>query len=163
VRGCHVAEVLCGLLGGVFYEACDLRKAIRRVRGWPWRSADELDLCPYLMTVLIRLLAAGVAVFLVNRDCTLSSWECGLIGMAPEFSLSLLGRLSVRCRALLGTVRAGVEAQKRPGGTSVPLPPTGESPCLSTPPLELHIVGSGKGVPEGVPSSDQCVGSRDAR
>jgi len=71
-----VAACLWGLLGATAVEALDLYKAIRRVKGYPWRHPDEVPLGPYLLSVVIRV---GLGV-LAAAVCAASSQIGGPAG-----------------------------------------------------------------------------------
>jgi hypothetical protein len=160
IGSCHTVEaVVCGLLGALLYEACDLWKAIRRVKGFPWRSPGEMRLGPYLTSAILRLLAGGIAAALVCLTERRTPLEFALIGMAPDFFLSLSGLISVRSRALLATVRAGVEARRHADEASESPPTPDESATLSP---ELHMVSRRGGVAEGRVGVEPLLGGRDA-
>lgn len=57
-----VEYALFGLLGGFLVEAVELRRAIQKTKGWPWRDPDEPSFGPWLTAILLRLAAsAGLA------------------------------------------------------------------------------------------------------
>ena len=56
-----IAACLWGLCGAAAVEGLDLYKAIRRIKGYPWRHPDEVPLGPYLLSVVIRV-GLGVVV-----------------------------------------------------------------------------------------------------
>ena len=54
--------LLWGLAGAGAVEGLDLYRAINRVKGFPWRRADEVPFSAYLTSVIIRAaLGAGLA------------------------------------------------------------------------------------------------------
>ena len=59
--------LLWGLTGAAFIEALDLYGAIRRIRGYPWKSEGEVPFGPYLLSIFIRLgVGAGLAAALAS-------------------------------------------------------------------------------------------------
>jgi hypothetical protein len=49
-----------GLVGAICVEGVELTRAIRRVKGWPWRMPGEATLGPYLASVAIRLVTSAL-------------------------------------------------------------------------------------------------------
>lgn len=119
-----IAACLWGLCGAAAVEGLDLYKAIKRVKGYPWRHPDEVPLGPYLLSVVIRV-GLGVLAAVV---CAASSQIAGPAGAlaAGDAAPKLFEQLAR-------------------------LPSTGRSPEYIPPPRE--VTPQGVSHPENMPDS----------
>jgi hypothetical protein len=122
-----VAACLWGLLGASAVEALDLYKAIRRVKGYPWRHPDEVPLGPYLLSVVIRV-ALGVLAAAVCAASSQIGGPAGALaaGYAAPKLFEQLARLSISQRDPDYRTQDGESPKKDADHReSLPVPPVG--------------------------------------
>jgi hypothetical protein len=83
---------LWGLAGAGAVEASELYSAVRSAKAFPWGRPGELNLGPYLFSVVLRLALGAFAALLCVKSGPLGPAGAAAAGIAAPKLLEQLGR-----------------------------------------------------------------------
>jgi hypothetical protein len=87
-----LAACLCGIVGAGAIEISELYGAIRFAKDFPWRRAGEVPLCPYLVSVILRLILGMIAAAICASAGPLGTLGAVAAGIAAPKLLEEIGR-----------------------------------------------------------------------
>lgn len=127
-----VEYALFGLLGGFLVEAVELRRAIQKTKGWPWRDPDEPSFGPWLTAILLRLAASAGLAYGFGAGGQIS----GALGALTAGIAAPLVIEKLASQIPVATLRSDPVAAPAPVADVASAPPTVPAEAQSAPPVE---------------------------